>query len=159
MFFNTLQKTLRYHRKEASGQKWIGFKQYPRLEFLKEMREVAEQVKDRSLNDGFFKAGRFVYPDFARTLVGKSIFAIANNNFLDVVRLAPRGYAAANKYGKAEVSVPYDNCVQLSLENVWDPMPFSAGICQGVLDLFHIDPIKFEVEQSALAHVTFRITY
>lgn len=159
MFFHTLQKVLKTHDKEELDGSWIAFKQYSRLEYFEAMLECAERVKERTVEDGLFKAGRFVYPDFAQSLIGRSIFAVAGTEILQLARLAPRAYAVANARGSCEVVRADESLIHVRLDDVWDLTPYSAGIFQGVIDLCGKRTLKIEYREQAPGYVEFKLHY
>lgn len=160
MFFHTVEDALKSNSREPLNGNWVAFKRYPLTEYHAALLEAAARMcPGQPLAQGLFEIGRFVYPNFAASLVGRAIFAVVGTDVARLLRLAPRGYAAANSIGECVVHQALETEGHWSLVNLWDFHPFSIGISQGALEAVGARQIDVRYVAHAPEDIEFRATW
>lgn len=158
MFFDSFQKALRANNRAPLDGKWIGFKRYPQRDYLMCIYEAAVRISG-DIPRGLFEIGRFIYPDFAESLTGKTLLKATGGSFAEICAIAPRGFAMANNYGEFRVLEIDDSYTHVSFDGLWDPLHFSAGIVQGVMDVSKVKADSILYKSSRPGELELKIEY
>ena len=131
MFFQNVTDALKSRGCEPLDGRCIAFKQYWYRDYYDVLFRGAERYcPGEPLALGLYELGHFVYPTFASSMIGKAIFTMAGD-MQRVIKFAPRAYGAANNYGKCIVHATTATSAHWTLDDVWDLVPYSVGICRG----------------------------
>ncbi len=111
------------------------------------LHTCSDLFPDIPVGAALFELGRRIYPDFAKTMLGKAIFSVAGKNFVKMVRLAPRAYSAVNERGTVNVHRADEGSVLVEFEDLWDFPPFTCGVWRGGMDVCSLAPTSFELQE------------
>lgn len=115
------------------ARRYVAFKNYPMREYIEllaascnsDYPPAAERVR---------QLGRAVYPNYASTLTGTAIFAIAGNNYRRVLELCPAAYRVSAASADVKVRTITDGRAELELRNLWNLPDFhQVGIFEGAM--------------------------
>ena len=147
MFFHNIADALKAGGLPPPEEHFIAFKHYPLKTYWALMRDAAARLHpDEPEALGVYQIAHVVYPNFAASMLGRAIFAVAGRDFGRIVSLAPRAYEASNTRGKFIIESLKDNATVVRLEDIWDPVPFSAGIWRGAFSICDIQPTHFSID-------------
>lgn len=104
------------------------------------------------------EVGRFVYPEFAATMVGGAIFAVIRE-FDQLARVAPRAFKVSNVHGEVILRDCKRGRVHIAFENVWNYTHYAAGIVRGALDVTKTKTTRFDFIEVGPGHVEFLIEW
>ena len=150
MFFHNIIDSLKEAGKPLPSKRYIGFKLYPLHDYWALLRHAAQALSPNEPESlGIYRIAQVVYPNFAVSLLGRAIFSVAGREVEKIVSLAPRAYAASNTRGSFIIDDLGPGTVDVTLKDVWDPVPFSVGIWQGVFVVCDIKPRVFEIDVEA----------
>lgn len=158
MFFSTIQKALKANGKSPLDGTWIPFKKYPRTQYAAALFDAAEKIDDE-IPRGLFIIGNFLYPEFASSVIGKTIFGFAGNSFGAMCSLAPRAYAAASNIGRMEVNSVGSGHAHLSWSDIYNPIPHTVGIVQGAMDVANVYAKEILFDSNGPGHLELQFDY
>lgn len=119
----------------------IPWRHYPTREYMRVIADGAARVHpDLPLGEAMFQVAKQVYPNFADTMVGKAIFAIAGREFVRVAQLAPRAYDASLDGGRVEVRTAEPGYVHVHMADL-RPFPelFQPGVWAGAMQVCGVE--------------------
>jgi uncharacterized protein (TIGR02265 family) len=120
----------------TASTRYLPFSTYPLAAYMATlMKAAATRYPSEAPADALVALGLEVYPLFASSLVGSTIFGIANNAFRHVVELSPRAYPITISPAHVNVLRCESGFAQVELRRVW-PFPefFHAGIWLGAMN-------------------------
>jgi len=121
----------------TESARYLPFANYSLREYMETLLKAAERRHPREKpTDALIQLGLDVYPVFASSLVGSTIFgiAVATNAFHHVVQLAPRAYPVTLTPGHINVVRCDAASALVELRDIWVfPEFFHAGIWLGAM--------------------------
>lgn len=160
MFFHNIVDALKRSGHPPPSERYIAFKHYGLEGYWALMREAARVLFPTEPESfGVFELAKVVYPNFATSILGRAIFAVAGKDFGRIVSVAPRAYAASNSRGHFDIKHLDDHSCVVRLHDHWDPVPFSAGIWQGALDVCEVQATRFHIEVHGPGDITLDVAW
>ena len=142
------------------AKRYVSFKKYPLPDYLQVIADGCALIHpDVSLRRAMRRVGRLTYPNFVKTVLGKTILAVAGNDFSSVVKLAPKAYRATIKPGDAKVKEKGERKVVVELRDIWNfPDSFQVGVWEGALAACKVEG-EIKVRSRDLANADLEITW
>jgi uncharacterized protein (TIGR02265 family) len=102
---DTLEDLKRAGIKPSEARKsYVGFKSYPLREYMSLLKDAALGIyPTMSPRRALYEMGLQVYPRFASTLIGKTMFTFAGNDFGKIIQLASKAYEVSGNTGKVTI--------------------------------------------------------
>jgi len=123
--------------KSATQQtRYVPFSLYPVQDYMRLLlRIAAARSPSKSAGTALLELGFGVYSQFASSIAGTAIFAIAQLDFRRVCELSPKAYGVTLKPGGTEVVHAGPNDAVVRLVHVWAyPDIFHTGIWLGAME-------------------------
>jgi uncharacterized protein (TIGR02265 family) len=116
---------------------YVAFKNYPMREYVELLALSCAQGQSRlTAAARVRKLGRAVYPNYANTITGTAIFAVAGRNFRRVIELCPAAYRIACEGCEVTVRSISDEHAVIELRNLWNlPDLHQVGIFEGAMQV------------------------
>ncbi|MDB4986145.1 MAG: hypothetical protein JWN04_1323 [Myxococcaceae bacterium] len=116
-------------------RRYVAFKNYPMREYIELLalgcasssarKPPAERVRE---------LGFMVYPNYAATMTGMAIFAVAGHDFRRVLELCPAAYRIATEDATVTIRSIEDGHALIELRNLWNlPDLHQVGIFEGAM--------------------------
>lgn len=142
MFYQEVLDALKKGGKPAPIEgSFIGFKLYPTKDYMRLAYDGARALyPEEPPRRALYLLGLQTYPNFASTMVGKAVFAIAGRSFRRVVEVAPRAYDASIKPGGVDVLELRDGYARVGLRGAWGfPDCLQLGIWAGAMQVCGVE--------------------
>jgi uncharacterized protein (TIGR02265 family) len=132
-------------------RRYIPFKNYP-------MREYIELLELSSINarprlppaEHVRRLGHTVYPNYAASLTGMAIFAVAGRSFRRVLELSPAAYRIASEEADVKIVSITDGKALIELRNLWNlPDLHQVGVFEGAM---HVCNAQGMIRTQVLSH-------
>jgi uncharacterized protein (TIGR02265 family) len=125
---------------EAIGRRYVAFKNYPVREYVELIRlGCASRPVRVSPAEYVRRLGRSVYPNYAKTLTGTAIFAVAGHSYRRVVELCPAAYRVGMEPGTITVRSISDGHAVVELRELYNlPDLHQVGIWEGAMDVCNV---------------------
>ena len=122
---------------ETKGRRYVAFKNYPVREYIGLLASSCAEYAGRIPAAQHVRLlGRQVYPNYAETLTGTAIFAMAGRNFRRVVELCPAAYRVSMSPCTVEIQSFADGHAVVQLRELWNmPDLHQVGIWEGAMDV------------------------
>jgi uncharacterized protein (TIGR02265 family) len=119
----------------TASARYLPFANYSMREYMETLLKAAARRYPReSPGSALVHLGLDVYPTFASSLVGGTIFGIANNVFQKIVELSPKAYPLTLTPGAVTVLRSEAASARVELRDVWVfPEFFHAGVWLGAM--------------------------
>jgi len=117
--------------------RFVAFKNYAMRDYVKLLVWGGGQAFPRlPLAEAVRRLGRCIYPNYAKTMTGTAIFAVAGHNFQRVVELCPTAYKVAISNGTVSLRSLEDHHAVVEFRGVWNLPEFhQIGIFEGAMDV------------------------
>ncbi|MEM9860306.1 MAG: DUF2378 family protein [Myxococcota bacterium] len=114
---------------------FTAFHKYPLSEFLRLLQEGAKRIfPDRSFSRALYSLGSLSYPNFAKSMAGRALFAVAGTDFRRVLELAGRGYAVTVHPGDVSVRFVGERSARVHMRHIWAfPATYQVGVLSGAM--------------------------
>jgi uncharacterized protein (TIGR02265 family) len=144
---------------KVTSRRYLAFKNYPLREYVEVLAlSCAEQASSLAPAEHLQRLGHQVYPNYAQTLTGMAIFAVART-FRQVVELAPAAYRVTISPGSVRVRSIEDGHAIVELRDLWVvPELHQVGIWQGAMSVCGARG-EIRVEALDLGNVNFELTW
>jgi uncharacterized protein (TIGR02265 family) len=115
--------------------RYLPFSLYPVREYMDILLRTARiKYPGKSPANALLQLGTGVYSQFASSIAGTAILAVAQRNFRRVCEVAPKAYSVTLKPGDATATGLSPGQAVIQLRNVWVfPEIFHAGIWLGAM--------------------------
>jgi uncharacterized protein (TIGR02265 family) len=139
---------------------YIPFSLYPVREYMRLLLRIARaRYHSRPAASALLELGFGVYSQFAASMAGTAIFAMAQLDFKRVCELSPKAYSVTLKPGRTEVVHAALNDSVVKLREVWVyPDIFHAGIWLGAMEACGVTG-SIEVIRHSLSDVDFHMKW
>jgi uncharacterized protein (TIGR02265 family) len=144
--------------KEARS--YVAFRSYP-LAIWVDLVEYATHTMFVGLpqREALRRIGHTIYPRFADTLIGRSIFAIAGREFPKITRLASKAFDVSLNRGKITVTDERPGYSRLALRDLWVFVDtLQIGNWEGVMKVCGVKG-EIQVEQMTACDANLEITW
>lgn len=141
MFFSDLvRETRKVDGREIGRRKYIGFKDYPIVEWVELLVETAQLCYPTlSVREGMRRLGRLGYTTFLESLPGKVMVATVGRDLNRMALLTSKIYAVTNNVGTAKLAESEEGRVVVELRNVWDfPESYNLGSFEAAANAFDV---------------------
>ena len=117
-----------------TARRYIAFKSYPMREYVEILAHACEASSDLKPAECLRRLGWTVYPNYAKTITGTAIFAVAGKNFARVVELASAAYRVTLPPASVHVVSMEQRHAVVQLREVWNLPEFhQVGIWEGAM--------------------------
>lgn len=158
MFFDTFRKLRKAKGLPTKAEKRIPFKEYSRAEYCRQACATAEDISG-NIHDGLFEIGRSIFPDFASSLIGKTMLMVVGRSFKRLCETGPRCYAVTNNYGEFRVESLTKSSVHFVFDGILDPPQLSLGIIRGGMDVTDVVASNIQWQSSGPTNLEIKIDY
>jgi uncharacterized protein (TIGR02265 family) len=120
---------------QVRDRRYVAFKNYPMRDYLELLALSCAQGQSRtSAAARVRKLGRAVYPNYANTMTGTAIFAVAGRSFRRVLELCPAAYRVSCEGSEVRVRSITEEHAVIELRNLWNLPDFhQVGIFEGAM--------------------------
>jgi uncharacterized protein (TIGR02265 family) len=145
---------------EAASRRYVAFKNYPVREYVELiMLGCASRPVRVSPAEYVRRLGRRVYPNYAKTMTGTAIFAVAGHNYRRVVELCPAAYRVGMEPGTITVRSISDGHAVVELRELYNlPDLHQVGIWEGAMDVCKVKG-EIKVNKIDFGSVDFEIDW
>lgn len=117
-----------------AGRRYVAFKSYPMREYVEILAHACEATSNVTPGECLRRLGWTVYPNYANTITGTAIFAVAGKNFARVVELAGAAYRVTLPPASVHVVSMEKRHAVVQLREVWNLPEFHhVGIWEGAM--------------------------
>ena len=118
-------------------RRYVAFKTYPMREYIDLLRWGAQLVYPHlPAAEAVRRFGHKVYPNYAATVTGTAIFAIAGQSFARVVELTPAAYRVTVPNSRINVRELQPGHAVVELRGLWNLPEFhQVGIWEGAMQV------------------------
>jgi uncharacterized protein (TIGR02265 family) len=132
-------------------RRYIAFKNYPMREYVQLLAVACADRNSRMPAAQRVRwMGRAVYPNYAKTITGTAIFAVAGRNYRRVLELCPAAYRVSVEPAQVTVRSITDGRAIVELRELWNlPDLHQVGIFEGAMQVcgasgqIRVHPIDF----------------
>lgn len=116
-------------------RRYVAFKTYPMREYVELLRWGAQQIYPHlPTAEAVRRLGHQVYPNYAATVTGTAIFAVAGPSFARVVELTPAAYRVTVPNSRVNVRELQPGRAIVELRGLWNLPDFhQVGIWEGAM--------------------------
>ncbi|MEM9068382.1 MAG: DUF2378 family protein [Myxococcota bacterium] len=118
------------------GGSFTAFHKYPLDQFMRLLQRGAHEIyPDLPFGRALYELGRVSYPNFAKSLAGKALFAVAAGSFRRFLELSTRGYEVTT--GPAKVTTRFLSSTEaiVTYRQVWAyPATYQVGVAAGAME-------------------------
>jgi uncharacterized protein (TIGR02265 family) len=127
--------------------RYVGFKTYPMREYVELLAYASECSRSKAPADCARRLGWGVYPRYAKTISGSTLFAIARHDFRRVIEAAPLAYEIALTPAQINVRELEASYARVELRDIYNlPDLHQVGIWEGAMKLCGVEgTIKTQV--------------
>jgi len=117
--------------------RYIAFKSYPMRDYVSLLARGSRIVfPGVAPAEAVRRLGRVVYPNYARTMTGTAVFAVAGRDFRRIVELCPRAYQIGMTPGDVKVRSISDGHAFVELREIWNLPEFhQVGVWEGAMEV------------------------
>lgn len=139
-------------------RRYVAFKTYSIREYLEILRWGARTAFPYLPQaEAVRRLGRCIYPNYANTVTGLAIFAVAGRDFTRVVELTPAAYKVSVPPGRITVRLLEERHAIVELRDIWNLPDFhQVGIWEGAMqvcraighiqvDVLGFDAVDFDI--------------
>jgi uncharacterized protein (TIGR02265 family) len=118
-------------------RRYVGFKTYSMREYVEVLRWGARTAFPQLPQaEAVRRLGRCIYPNYANTVTGTAIFAVAGRDFKRVVELTPAAYRVSVPSSQINVRMLEDRHAIVELRDLWNLPDFhQVGIWEGAMQV------------------------
>ena len=129
------------------AKRYYAFKNYPLREYVELLGFAAEHMRKKAPADCVRRLGWRVYPNYAKTITGTAIFAVAGHDFYRMIELAPTAYQVSLQPAEVHISTLEPQYALVQLRNLYNVPEFhQVGIWEGAMQTCGVQgQIKTEV--------------
>jgi uncharacterized protein (TIGR02265 family) len=119
----------------GNRRRYVAFKTYPMREYVELLKWGSQQIFPRvPAAEAVRRFGRKVYPNYAATVTGTAIFAVAGRSFARVVELTPAAYKVSVPSAHINVRELQAGHAVVELRELWNLPDFhQVGIWEGAM--------------------------
>jgi uncharacterized protein (TIGR02265 family) len=115
-------------------RRYVAFKSYPMREYVEILAQACDASPKISPAECIRRLGWTVYPNYAATITGTAIFAVAGKNYARVVELASTAYRITLPPASVHVVSMEKRHAVVQLREVWNLPEFHhVGIWEGAM--------------------------
>jgi uncharacterized protein (TIGR02265 family) len=139
-------------------RRYVAFKTYPMRDYVELLRWGAQTAFPQLPEaEAVRRLGRCIYPNYADTVTGTAIFAMAGHDFTRVVELTPTAYKVSVPPARIHVRLLEERHAIVELRDLWNLPEFhQVGIWEGAMqvcraigridvDVLGPDAVDFEI--------------
>lgn len=138
MFFNSYIAELERRGVALPEERsYISFKLYSLRDWMRFVVPAAKSLwPELPLRGAIRRAGRFAYPTFADSIIGRVTFGVLGKDLRSILRIAGKGYTHSLDPGAAEIRELGTNHAWLILHDVFSYIDtYHVGVFEGVLQV------------------------
>jgi uncharacterized protein (TIGR02265 family) len=122
---------------QVRDRRYVAFKNYPMRDYIELLALSCKSGQSRfSAAERVRQLGKAVYPNYANTITGTAIFAVAGRNYRRVLELCPAAYRIASDVSEVTVRSISDDHAVVELRNLWNlPDYHQVGIFEGAMQV------------------------
>jgi uncharacterized protein (TIGR02265 family) len=140
-----------------ASRRYVAFKSYPMREYVEILGHVCEASPHIAAAECVRRLGWTVYPNYANTITGTAIFAVAGKSFARVVELASTAYRITLPPASVNVVSMDKRHALVQLREVWNLPEFHhVGIWEGAMRVCDTDG-SIKVDAVAPGRVDFDV--
>jgi uncharacterized protein (TIGR02265 family) len=131
-----------------AARRYIAFKSYSMREYVEIMKDACEAMPRQSHAQCLRKLGFGVYPNYAKTITGTAIFAVAGRSFQRMIEVSPAAYRIGLPPATVTVQTLGDRHARVELRECWNVPEFhQVGIWEGAMQ---VCGVQGEIQTEAL---------
>jgi uncharacterized protein (TIGR02265 family) len=117
-----------------AGRRYVAFKSYPMREYVEILAHACQASPAVAPAECVRRLGWTVYPNYANTITGTAIFAVAGKSFARVVELASTAYRITLPPARVHIMAMEKRHAVVQLREVWNLPEFHhVGIWEGAM--------------------------
>jgi uncharacterized protein (TIGR02265 family) len=118
-------------------RRYVAFKTYSMRDYVEILRWGARtKFPQLPEAEAVRRLGRCIYPNYAKTVTGTAIFAVAGRDFKRVVELTPTAYKVSVPPGQINVRLLEERHAVVELRDIWNLPDFhQVGIWEGAMQV------------------------
>lgn len=141
MFIKGFLESLDRERIERPTQdRFIAFRDYPLTLFMNLLLGKTQVLwPDRSPRESLRALGRFAFPTFAESMVGRVIFAVAGNDWAHALSLTDKAYRNSLSPATTRLIDVTETSATLEFRDVWNFSDcYQVGVFEGAMDYYDV---------------------
>ena len=135
------------HMAKRPIKRYSAFKNYPLREYVELLSFACEHTRKKTPADCVRRLGWRVYPNYAKTITGTAIFAVAGHDFHRMIEVAPTAYQVSLQPAELRIRTLEPQYALVELRNLYNlPDYHQVGIWEGAMQTCGVQgEIKTEV--------------
>lgn len=135
------------HMAKRIARRYSAFKNYPLRDYVELLAFAAEHMRKKVPADCVRRLGWRVYPNYAKTITGTAIFAVAGHDFRRTIEVSPTAYQVSLEPARVIIKNIQPQFAQVELRDVYNLPEFhQVGIWEGAMQTCGVQGhIKTEV--------------
>jgi uncharacterized protein (TIGR02265 family) len=131
-----------------AARRYIGFKNYTMREYVEILQDACAAAPKQSHAQCLRSLGWGVYPNYAKTITGTAIFAVAGLSFERMIEVSPTAYRVGLSPATVNVQTLGERHARVELRECWNVPEFhQVGIWEGAM---HVCGVKGEIQTEPL---------
>lgn len=121
--------------------RFIAFRDYPLTLFMSLLLGKTQDLwPDRSPRESLKEFGRFAFPTFAESMVGRVIFAVAGNDWKHALTLTDKAYSHSLKPATTKLVEVTEKSATLEFRDVWNFCDcYQIGVFEGAMAHYKVN--------------------
>jgi uncharacterized protein (TIGR02265 family) len=135
------------HMAKRPVRRYSAFKNYPLREYVELLSFASEHMRKKMPAESVRRLGWRVYPNYAKTITGTAIFAVAGYDFRRIIELSPTAYQVSLEPSEVHIRTIEPHYAVVELRNMYNVPEFhQVGIWEGAMKTCSVEGhIKTEV--------------
>lgn len=115
-------------------KRYSAFKNYPLREYVELLGFASAHMRRKTAADCVRRLGWRVYPNYAKTITGTAIFAVAGHDFHRMIEVAPTAYQVSLQPSEVRIRALEPHYAHIELRNLYNIPEFhQVGIWEGAM--------------------------
>lgn len=115
-------------------KRYSAFKNYPLREYVELLAFASAHMRKKAAADCVRRLGWRVYPNYAKTITGTAIFAVAGHDFHRMIEVSPTAYQVSLSPAEIRVVTLEAQYALIELRNLYNIPDFhQVGIWEGAM--------------------------
>lgn len=142
-----------------AARRYIAFKNYGMREYVQVLQDACEAAPRQSHAQVLRKLGWGIYPNYAKTITGTAIFAVAGRSFQRMIEVSPAAYRIGLAPATVTVQTLGERHARVALRECWNVPEFhQVGIWEGAMQVCGVEG-EIKVEAIGFGAVDFDISW
>ncbi len=120
--------------------RFVAFRDYPLTLFMKLLVDKTQELwPDQAPKESLRTLGRFAFPTFAESMVGRVIFAVAGTDWVQALKLTDKAYRNSLSPATTRLTDVTEHSAVLEFRDVWNFADcYQVGVFEGAMSYYNV---------------------